>query len=72
MNKIDLEAIRHNYQVFEEVRGVLRKLRPHNVDSLVNIEHGFSKRIDLYESRWCDEIKEHNKEAAGRLEKTKK
>lgn len=62
MTKKDLEAIRHNYKMFQDLKSLLDQLKPHCIDSLVNIEHGIMERIDFYGEKWCEEVKEHYRE----------
>lgn len=62
MNKSDLEAIRHNQKLIEELKATLAKFKPHNVEKLIDIEHGIGNRLDYWMESWCEVIKEQRKE----------
>jgi hypothetical protein len=59
MNKSDLEAIRSNYKKMNEAKAIIKKLRIHNVDELLDLEHAIKKQFDRWDDLYSDTIQKH-------------
>lgn len=60
--KSDIDAIRKNQATIAAMARLARKLRVHNYDRMVDIEHRIKQEIDDWEIKFVDFVKELRKE----------
>jgi hypothetical protein len=64
MNKSDIEAIRSNYKKMNEAKAIIKKLRIHNFDELLDLEHAIKKQFDRWDDLYSDAIQKHYSDKA--------